>query len=252
LANSGNKSDKDRGVNQSAPHGPIGPGWRLILLGAPGVGKGTQAHLLSQRFGAYHLSTGDLFRAVESGHGVVSPAMNAALQYMHRGELVPDDAVWEMVREQSSWLQCPGGFLLDGFPRTLVQAAALNLFLHDQGLPLNAVVDYELPSAEIVAHLSGRRICQTCGCVFHVTQQPPKVQEVCDQCGGKLYQREDDRPESIAVRLKIYERDTVPLIEFYRNLGLLLPISAIGSPQQICERTVAALSYISFFANSTV
>jgi adenylate kinase len=216
--------------------------WRLVLLGAPGVGKGTQAHLLNQRLGACHLSTGDVFRAAGGRKACeLTPAMTAALEYMRRGDLVPDATVWEMVRERSGCLHCPGGFVLDGFPRTLGQAEALNELMGKENLSLSAVVDYELPTAEIVSRLSGRRTCEKCKEVFHVTRQPSRVEGVCDECGGRLYQREDDRSESVKLRLQVYKSSTAPLIEFYRRLGLLVPVAATGSPKEICERTLSAL-----------
>jgi adenylate kinase len=216
--------------------------WRLVLLGAPGVGKGTQADLLHQRLGACHLSTGDVFRAAGSrSECEQTPAMKAAMDYMRRGALVPDSTVWEMVRERTGCLHCGGGFILDGFPRTLAQAEALKLHMENEKLSLRAVVNYELPLAEIVARLSGRRTCEKCRAVFHVSSQPPKVEGVCDHCGGRLYQREDDRSESIKVRLEAYERSTAPLIQFYKDLGLLASVAADGSPDEICERTITVL-----------
>ena len=216
---------------------------RLILLGAPGVGKGTQADLLHQRLRACHLSTGDVFRAAaKQGECELSAAMKSALDYMRRGELVPDSTVWEMVRERSGCLRCGGGFLLDGFPRTVAQASLLMELMEREGLTLTAVVNYELPVDEIVARLSGRRTCEKCKAVFHLTERPPKAEGICDRCGGALYQREDDRPESIKVRMEAYERSTAPLVEFYQRLGLLLPVSATGSPEAICERTLEALN----------
>jgi adenylate kinase len=216
--------------------------WRLILLGAPGVGKGTQADLLRERLGACHLSTGDVFRAA-AGRGACdqTPAMTAALDFIRCGALVPDSTVWEMVRERSACLRCRGGFILDGFPRTLAQAESLKQLVESDRLPLDAVVNYELPLAEIVERLSGRRTCEKCKAVYHTTRQPSQTAGACDRCGGRLFQREDDRPESVTVRMETYERSTTPLIEFYRNLGLLLPIPATGTPDEICARTVSAL-----------
>lgn len=221
---------------------PIEQPWRLVLLGAPGVGKGTQADLLNQRLKACHLSTGDVFRAA-GGRAECdqSPAMKTAMGHMRRGELVPDATVWEMVRERRSCLHCGGGFILDGFPRTLGQAESLRSLMQDEGLSLTAVVNYELPVAEIVSRLSGRRTCEKCKTVFHITERPPKTEGTCDRCSGKLFQREDDRPESIKVRLEAYERSTAPLIEFYEGLGLLMSIAAKGSPDEICARTMTGL-----------
>lgn len=216
--------------------------WRLILLGAPGVGKGTQAELLTDRLGACHLSTGDVFRAAGKRPTCdQTPAMQAAIEYMRRGELVPDSTVWEMVRERRHCILNCGGFILDGFPRTLGQAEALKDLMEKEHLSLSAVVNYELPVEEIVRRLSGRRTCEQCKSVFHVTERPPKIEGACDRCNGRLFQREDDRPESITVRLEAYERSTAPLIQFYKNLGLLLPIAAQGSPDEILSRTMQEL-----------
>ncbi len=215
---------------------------RLVLLGAPGAGKGTQAALLNQHLHACHLSTGDVFRAAASRtEREQSPAMRAAAEYMRRGDLVPDSTVWEMVRERSACLHCGGGFILDGFPRTLAQAASLKQLMENEGLALTAVVNYELSTNQIVARLSGRRTCEKCKAVFHLTERPPRLAGRCDDCGGKLFQRQDDRPESIQVRLQAYQRSTAPLIEFYKNLGLLMPVDATGSAEEICARTLTGL-----------
>jgi adenylate kinase len=167
--------------------------------------------------------------------------MKAALEYMRRGDLVPDSIVWEMVLERSGCLRCGGGFLLDGFPRTLAQAESLKQLMENQRLYLTAVLDYRLPLNEIVARLSGRRTCQNCKAVYHATERPSKAVGTCDCCGGKLFQREDDRPQSVKVRLEAYEQSTAPLIEFYRRMGILVTVSASGTPEEICERTIAAL-----------
>jgi adenylate kinase len=218
------------------------PAHRLVLLGAPGVGKGTQAELLCEGLGTCHLSTGDIFRAAKSLKAEErSPAMEAALGYMRRGELVPDETVLEMVRERVRCLRCPGGFLLDGFPRTVAQAEALEKLLKGEQMKLDAVLSYELPLEQVVARLSGRRTCSGCKAVFHAQTRPPRVEGVCDHCGAKLYQREDDRPESIRVRMQAYEQSTAPLAGFYRRKGLLLSISADGTPEEIYQRTLMAL-----------
>ena len=226
---------------ETVPNGQFLP-WRIVLLGAPGVGKGTQADLLNQRLLACHLSTGDVFRAAtRRSDGELSPAMKEAVVYMRRGELVPDTIVWDMVQERGECLHCAGGFILDGFPRTLAQAVSLKQFMDKDGLGLTAVVNYELPVSEIVARLAGRRTCEKCKAVHHVTERPPKVEGSCHRCDGALFQREDDRPESIKVRLEAYERSTSPLIEFYRKSGLLLQVSASGTPEEIYRRTVPEL-----------
>jgi adenylate kinase len=216
--------------------------WRVVLLGAPGVGKGTQADLLSHRLGACHLSTGDVFRAAGKRCDCeLTPAMREAKEYMRRGALVPDSTVWEMVRERGTCLRCGGGFILDGFPRTVGQAETLKSYMEKENLSLSAVVDYELPLDEIVKRLSGRRTCEKCRAVFHVINHPSRQDGVCDHCAGPLYQREDDRPASITVRLEAYNQCTAPLIRFYRDLGLLVPVPADGSPDEIFERTIIAL-----------
>ncbi|MGA2496427.1 MAG: nucleoside monophosphate kinase [Tepidisphaeraceae bacterium] len=224
-----------------APQSPPRP-WRLVLLGAPGVGKGTQAELICARTGACHLSTGDVFRAAKGlSESERSPAMSAALEYMKRGDLVPDSTVLDVVRERVGCLRCSGGFLLDGFPRTVAQAEALGQLLKDNKLALDAVLNYELPIDEIVSRLSGRRTCSGCKAVYHVTGRPSKVPDICDQCGGKLMQREDDRPESIRVRMDAYHKSTAPLTDFYSRLKLLVPISADGAPEEIFQRTMKTL-----------
>lgn len=223
------------------PRTPARP-WRLVLLGAPGVGKGTQAELLQARLGACQLSTGDVFRTARALDPCErTPALNEALEYMRRGELVPDATVLEMVRERRGCLRCQGGFLLDGFPRTVPQAEALEQLLAEEHTRLDAVISYELAIEKIVARLSGRRTCTQCKAVFHVTTRPPRTEGVCDHCGGPLVQREDDRPEAVRVRMATYEKNTAPLTEYYRQRGLLLPIPAEGNPEDIFSRTVAAL-----------
>jgi adenylate kinase len=167
--------------------------------------------------------------------------MKEAMGYMRRGALVPDFTVWEMVRERRECLHCGGGFILDGFPRTLGQAQSLKELMENEGLALTAVVDYELPVSAIVARLGGRRTCEKCKAVYHMAERPPKVEGRCDRCDGNLFQREDDRPESIKVRLEAYDRSTAPLIEFYRGLGLLVQVEATGAPEEICERAMVAL-----------
>ena len=226
-------------------HPPAGEGHpvRLVLLGAPGVGKGTQAELLAERMGACHLSTGDVFRAAKSDSNGCkkSPALQAALDFMKRGELVPDTTVLDMLRERKMCLRCNGGFLLDGFPRTVAQAEALTAMLEEEKISLDAVLSYDMPIEQIVARLAGRRTCSQCKAVYHVTGRPPKVADVCDHCGGALYQREDDRPESIRVRMEAYERSTAPLAGYYRQRGLLRSVPAHGTPEEIYRRSLDAM-----------
>jgi adenylate kinase len=222
-------------------HGPAKHFCRLVLLGAPGVGKGTQADLLHQWSGACHLSTGDIFRAAKSSPPAEqSPAIQSALGFMTQGELVPDETVLALVCERLRCLRCNGGFLLDGFPRTVAQADALERLLKAEGLPLSAVIDYELPIEQIVERLAGRRVCAGCKGTFHVADLA--ASGICPQCGGQLGQREDDRPAAIRVRMEAYHRSTEPLIEFYRQRGLLLAVSAEGTPLEIFQRTVDTLT----------
>jgi adenylate kinase len=222
------------------PAAPDGRPYRLVLLGPPGVGKGTQAELLCQALGTCHLSTGDVFRAARCA-AEPSPALRAALEAMRRGELVPDDVVVALVRERAPCLRCRGGFLLDGFPRTAGQARALDALLDEQGVILDAVLSYELPPEEIVTRLSGRRTCPGCQAVYHLAARPPRFSGTCDRCGGRLIQREDDRPEAIRVRMRAYEASTRPLTEHYARAGKLVAVRASGTPEQILARTLAAL-----------
>jgi adenylate kinase len=213
-----------------------------VLLGAPGVGKGTQAELIHERMGACQLSTGDIFRAAKSSCECErSPALTAAFERMRRGELVPDSTVLEIVRERSRCLNCQGGFLLDGFPRTVPQAEALDRIFAENNVQLDAVISYDLPIERIVARLSGRRTCGKCKAVYHVETHPPRVPGICDHCGCGLMQREDDRPDAVRVRMEAYERSTAPLADYYRQRGLLIPVSAEGTPEEIFQRTAAAI-----------
>lgn len=213
---------------------------RLVLLGAPGVGKSTQAELLRRWSGACHLSTGEVFRAAKNlPPGQRSPAMESAFKFMARGELVPDATVMDVICEQMRCLRGSGGFLLDGFPRTVAQAEALERLLAKENLPLTAAIDYQLPIEQIVERLAGRRVCSNCKGVFQMTAKSPL--KVCPACGGKLEQREDDRPEAIRVRMAAYHKSTEPLIEYYRERDLLVTISAEGSPAEIMQRTEEAL-----------
>ncbi|MBC8094899.1 MAG: nucleoside monophosphate kinase [Akkermansiaceae bacterium] len=214
---------------------------RLVLLGAPGVGKGTQAELLSERLGACHLSTGDVFRAAKTLDACErTPTMDTALDNMRRGELVSDQTVLDLVAERAGCLKCRGGFLLDGFPRTVAQATALDEVLAVPGVTLEAVISYEMPIDKIVARLSGRRTCSVCKAVFHTVTRAPKIEGVCDRCGGSLIQRDDDRPEAIRVRMEAYKQSSAPLAEFYRKKGILISIPAEGTPEEIYERTMHA------------
>jgi adenylate kinase len=226
---------------QLPPGIPHGRPWRIILLGAPGVGKGTQAEQLCERLGTCQLSTGDVFRAakgVNEQHQTHS--MREALRCMRRGELVPDETVLGLVAERLRCLRCSGGFLLDGFPRTVAQAEALEQLLKQANVALDKVINYELSLEKIVARISGRRTCSYCKAVYNLASRPPQSAGICDHCGGELFQREDDRPEAVTARMKDYEVNINPLVEFYRQRGLLVYVSAEGTPEDIFQRTRTA------------
>jgi adenylate kinase len=227
---------------QTPPRTPSGKVWRIVLLGAPGVGKGTQAEMLCEYLGTCHLSTGDVFRAAKDCSGAgLSPAMENALAYMKRGELVPDETVLDMISERLRCLKCAGGFLLDGFPRTVAQAEALEKLMAAAHVRLDAVFNYDLPVEQIITRVFGRLTCAQCKIVYHTATRPPKMAGHCDKCGGKLFQREDDQPAAVKVRMDAYLECTRPLIEFYRQRGLLVDIDASGTPDEICRRTCATV-----------
>lgn len=213
-----------------------------MLLGPPGVGKGTQGELISSRLGPCHLSTGDLFRVASRLEPERrTPALNVALDTIARGQLASDETVLDLVRERAACLRCDGGFLLDGFPRTEPQAAALAALLESEGLALDAAVAFSLPLDLIVARLAGRRVCGGCKRVYHVDAKRPTVEGVCDACGGWLEQRDDDHPDVVRVRMQQYEATSPPLIRYYERRGLLLPIDAAGTPDQVFDRLNAHL-----------
>jgi adenylate kinase len=233
---------KGPGNRCSIPPQPQAHPLRLVLLGAPGVGKGTQTELLGKHFGSCQLSTGDAFRVAKSLPSTErGPAMTVAVESMTRGELVSDKIVLSLVAERSQCLRCGGGFLLDGFPRTVAQARALEQLFILQNIQLDAVLDYKLSLKKIIARLSGRRVCPGCKAVFHIESLPPKSEGVCDHCGGMLYQRDDDRPESIRVRMAEYKKNAAPLKRFYQRRNLLVTIEAAGNPEETFERTLEAL-----------
>lgn len=217
--------------------------WHLVLLGPPGVGKGTQAEKIIAEFGACHLSTGDVFRyaAHDTSGRAPSPAMAAALTAMRRGDLVSDATVVDLVRERAQCLACQYGFLLDGFPRTLEQARALEGILAGVRRTLDAVIYYSAPEALIVERLSGRRICRQCRTGYHVVNKPPRVAGRCDACGGELLQRDDDKPEAIRTRLQAYAATCGPVLDYYRQRGLLREIDGSGDPDAVFAQTRAVI-----------
>jgi adenylate kinase len=216
--------------------------WRLVLLGAPGAGKGTQARLLSRSLGACALSTGDIFRAAASRAIPPDSPLAIAREHIRRRELVPDVVVLDLVRERTQCLQCPGGFLLDGFPRTLPQAQALTEYLSAQRLRLDAVVYYEADREVLLARLAGRRVCRRCQAVFHLVSHPPRIEDRCDYCAGPLEQRPDDRPDALLVRVEAYLAATRPLLDYYQEQQLLLKVAAQGEPADILAGTLGLLA----------
>lgn len=206
------------------------------MLGAPGVGKGTQAEILCARLSACHLSTGDILRNA-AGACVRSPALEEALTTMRRGDLVPDDVMMHIVGERGRCLRCCGGFILDGYPRTLAQAVALDAQLSMEGVALDAVFNYEMPSDEIVERLGGRVVCPGCKATYHSSRKPPQHAGVCDRCGKALVQRDDDKPEAIIKRLEVYLKTSQPVIDWYIAKGLLINVPAHGTPEEIYART---------------
>ena len=211
---------------------------RLILVGPPGAGKGTQAVHLAKYFKIPHISTGDIFRAnLKNGTELGKQAQT----FMDRGELVPDSVTNEMVKDRLGNSDVVNGFLLDGFPRNTNQAQVLDQILADKNMPLDAVLELKIDNAEIIKRLSGRRTCKECGAPSHVVFEKPKVAGVCDICQGALYQREDDKEEVLTRRLDIYSEQTMPIIKYYEKFGLLKNISALGDVTEITDKAIAAL-----------
>lgn len=190
----------------------------IILLGAPGAGKGTQAKLIIEKYNIPHISTGDMFREAIKNQTDLG---KLASSYIARGDLVPDEVTIGLVKERLSKDDCANGYLLDGFPRTLAQAEALKELSHDIGRDLNLVINIVVDESILVDRISGRRVCKKCGSSYHVVSMKPKVDGICDRCGSELVQRPDDNEEALKVRLAHYHDDTEPLIQFYEKEGLL-------------------------------
>jgi adenylate kinase len=216
--------------------------WRLVLLGPPGVGKGTQGEMLSAALGACPLSTGDVLRAARDRVTGSTSTMAEVRSLMQRGELVPDEIILDLVRERRRCLTCRGGFMLDGFPRTLTQAHGLERLLDAEGLSLDAVINYEVSPSVLTARVAGRRMCVACNAVYHLDWRPPRGEGICDRCGGALMQRGDDDPEAVQTRLKAYEAATTPLFAYYQHRRLLVTVSADSSPGDILAHTLDALT----------
>ena len=191
---------------------------KIIMLGAPGAGKGTQAIKIAEKYGVPHISTGDIFRAnIKNG----TELGKKAKEYMDKGALVPDELTCDLVVDRIHQDDCTNGFVLDGFPRTIPQAEALDAALSKDNETMDYAIDIEVPDENIVKRMGGRRACVNCGATYHIVSAPPKVEGVCDHCGGKLTIRDDDKPETVQKRLTVYHDQTQPLIDYYKKAGIL-------------------------------
>ncbi len=211
---------------------------RLVLLGAPGAGKGTQAKKLIERYSIPQISTGDILRkAVADG----TPLGKEAKSYMDKGELVPDSVVIGIIRERLKENDCKKGYILDGFPRNVAQAKALDEMLKSLNSPLDFAISIDVSFDELMKRLTGRRTCKGCGQMYNIYFSPPKKEGVCDKCGGELYQRDDDKEETIRKRLEVYEAQTAPVIGYYKEKGILKSVPGTGSIDDIFNKIISIL-----------
>ena len=211
---------------------------RLIILGAPGSGKGTSAVVLKEKYDLAHISTGDIFREnIKEG----TPLGKKAQEYMNKGQLVPDSLVIEIATDRLTKDDCKEGFLLDGFPRTVEQAEALDEFLAKDGKKVDHVLDIDVAAEILMERLTGRRVCKGCGATYHVTNIPPKVEGVCDVCGEALYQRDDDTAETVKSRIDVYNSQTKPLIDYYEKSGNISHLDGSIDPQDLLAEIVKIL-----------
>ena len=211
---------------------------RAVLLGPPGAGKGTQAERLVEKYNVPQISTGDIFRAnIKAGTELGKKAQ----EYTNSGQLVPDELVVDLVKDRLMQDDCKNGYLLDGFPRTIFQAEQLDEFLAEQGQKLDAVINFEVGNEVLIERLTGRRICKQCGSGCHIKFSPPKVEGVCDKCGGELEQRKDDSRETAENRLAVYEESTAPLIDYYSGTGVLKNFNADQDREKVLADIVAEL-----------
>lgn len=211
---------------------------RLVLLGAPGAGKGTQAKMLIEKYKIPQISTGDILRkAVADG----TPLGKEAKVIMDKGELVPDKIVLGLVEERVKQDDCKKGFILDGFPRNTAQAEALDKMLNATGLPIDSALSVDVPKDDLMKRLTGRRTCKNCQQMYNVYYSPPKKDVVCDKCGGELFQRGDDKEDTIKKRLEVYDAQTAPLIDYYNKKGILKSVMGVGNIDEIFNKVCALL-----------
>ncbi len=209
---------------------------KIIMLGAPGAGKGTQAKMIADKYGVPHVSTGDIFRAnIKNGTELGMEAK----KYMDQGLLVPDELTVKILLDRVSQPDCKNGYVLDGFPRTIPQAEVLDKALAELGESIDYAIDVDVPDENIVKRMSGRRACVSCGATYHVVHVPPKKEGICDRCGSELILRDDDKPETVKNRLDVYHKQTQPLIDFYTKKGVLKTVDGTVDMQDVFKAIVA-------------
>ena len=211
---------------------------KIIMLGAPGAGKGTQAKQIADKYSIPHISTGDIFRAnIKNG----TELGKKAKQYMDQGALVPDELTCDLVMDRIQQDDCKNGFVLDGFPRTIPQAEALDAALGKINEKMDYAIDVDVPDENIVNRMSGRRACLNCGATYHLISIPPKVEGICDRCGSEIVLREDHKPETVQKRLKVYHEQTQPLIDYYKNQGILKSVDGTQPMDEVFKAIVTIL-----------
>jgi len=211
---------------------------KIIMLGAPGAGKGTQAKQIADKYSIPHISTGDIFRTnIKNG----TELGKKAKQYMDQGALVPDELTCDLVMDRIQQDDCKNGFVLDGFPRTIPQAEALDAALGKINEKMDYAIDVDVPDENIVNRMSGRRACLNCGATYHLISIPPKVEGICDRCGSEIVLREDDKPETVQKRLKVYHEQTQPLIDYYKNQGILKSVDGTQPMDEVFKAIVTIL-----------
>lgn len=213
----------------------------IILLGAPGAGKGTQAKIIADKYGIPQISTGDMLReAVAKG----TELGKKAKEFMSQGKLVPDDVVIGIIRERLRQKDCEKGFILDGFPRTIAQAEALDRIMNEIGKKIDAVININVPEEEVVKRIVNRRVCRKCGAIYHLIYDPPKRKGFCDKCGGELYQRDDDKEEIVRERFRVYQKNTEPLVDYYRKRGILHDVDGTKDIEKVNSEVLGILRRI--------